>query len=203
MVDKVAALTERQRRFCDEYLIDFNGTQAYYRAGYNAKRDVVAANGSRNLLANPDVQAYIQARQAEIRKQTDITRERVLRELAAIGFSDVTDYIQVSGNENPNVIIRPTDDIPVEKRAALAGIKQGRYGIEIKLHDKLRALEQISRIMGYIREIGDHQPEGDNGLLDALKLSAGEVFRDEVREIQPETDEGTDMVDTSGHTVPI
>lgn len=50
-MDKVATLTERQRRFCDEYLIDFNGTQAYYRAGYKAKRDVVAANGSRNLLA--------------------------------------------------------------------------------------------------------------------------------------------------------
>lgn len=203
VVDKVAALTERQRRFCDEYLIDFNGTQAYYRAGYSAKRDVVAANGSRNLLAKPAVQAYIQARQAELRKQTDITRDRVLQELAAIGFSDAADYVRVSGDETPTVMIRPTDNIPSEKRAALAGIKQGRYGIEIRLHDKLRALEQISRMMGYIREVGEHQPEGDNGLLDALKSSAGEMFRDEVCEIQSETDEGADMVDTSGNADPI
>ncbi len=49
-------MTNKQKRFCDEYLIDCNATQAYIRAGYSPKGAGVSA---KKLLEQPEVQAYI------------------------------------------------------------------------------------------------------------------------------------------------
>lgn len=54
----MAKLTEKQKRFCDEYLIDLNATQAAIRAGYSAKN---ANNIASENLAKPNIQNYIVA----------------------------------------------------------------------------------------------------------------------------------------------
>ena len=79
-------LTEKQKKFCDEYLFDFNATQAAIRAGYSEK----TANriGSENL-SKPDIQKYISDRQKEAQERSDITRDGILEELKKIGFADI------------------------------------------------------------------------------------------------------------------
>lgn len=73
-------LTDKQKRFADEYLIDMNATQAYLRAGYKVKEEVARANASR-LLTNANVSAYIKERQEELSKKTELTQEWVLEHL--------------------------------------------------------------------------------------------------------------------------
>ena len=74
----------------------------------------------------------------------DITGPRVLRELAAIGFADIGDFAEIVREGNGvELRIRPSEEIPRRARAAMAGVKQGTRGIEIKLADKLSALEKL------------------------------------------------------------
>jgi phage terminase small subunit len=86
------ALTDKQKRFCEEYLIDLNATQAAIRAGYSPK---TAEQTASRLLRNVKVQEYIAKRQKELSRSTEITQERVIKELALIAFSNNADYSRV------------------------------------------------------------------------------------------------------------
>ena len=79
-------MTDKQRRFCEEYLIDCNATQAAMRAGYAAS--TASSVGAKNLKL-PEVQDYLSARQAETREQTGVTREEIVLQLKKIGLSDI------------------------------------------------------------------------------------------------------------------
>ena len=135
-------LTPKQRRFVDEYLIDLNATQAAIRAGYSPR----TANriGAENL-SKLDIQKEIETRQKEREQRTEITQDRVLRELANIGFAKATDYAEIEGSM---VTIKPTAEMSPEQVSAIAGIEQGNFGIKLKLYDKLRALELLGKHLG-------------------------------------------------------
>ena len=75
----MAKLTAKQKRFCDEYLIDLNATQAAIRAGYSPK---TACEQASRLLANVKVQDEIAIEMAERSKRTGINQDRVLMEIA-------------------------------------------------------------------------------------------------------------------------
>lgn len=79
----MAKLTEKQKRFCDEYLIDLNATQAAIRAGYSAR---TANEQGARLLANVSVQEYIARKMAERSRRTGVNQDRVVLELAKIAF---------------------------------------------------------------------------------------------------------------------
>lgn len=80
-------LTEKQKRFCEEYLIDLNATQSYLRAGYKAKsNDIACAEGSK-LLRNPKVAEYIKELREKQAERTEITADKVLEELGTIAFN--------------------------------------------------------------------------------------------------------------------
>ena len=83
-VVSVAKLTDKQKRFVDEYLVDLNATAAAKRAGYSEKS---ASRIAIELLNKTHVSAEIQKRQAKLRGKLEITQERVLEELAAIAFA--------------------------------------------------------------------------------------------------------------------
>lgn len=200
-------LTEKQKRFGDEYLIDLNGTQAAIRAGYSTKtaRAIAAEN-----LTKPAVVAYIQAAMDARAERTQITQDQVLRRWHQIAFADANDLIEfrrvccrhchgadhqyqwVDEAEFQRVLTRimaeagkdgpppalPTDaggfgfdakadpheDCPEchgegrgvphihdtrklrpGARALYAGVKVTKDGIEVKMHDQGKALENIAR----------------------------------------------------------
>lgn len=74
-------MTTKQKTFCDEYLLDLNGTQAAIRAGYSVKtaRQIADEN-----LAKPYIQAVIQAATRERSERTQITADDVLRDIQRV-----------------------------------------------------------------------------------------------------------------------
>lgn len=138
-------LTPKQQRFCDEYLIDLNATQAAIRAGYSEKtaQEIGAEN-----LSKPIIKAYISERQAERAKRTEITADRVLEEFAKIGFANVQDFVN-GGNS-----VLELKGLPSEKAAAVSAVKttinemSGAITTEIKFHNKVAALEMMGRHLG-------------------------------------------------------
>lgn len=142
-------MTEKQKIFADEYLIDLNATRAYRVAYPSVKKDEVAAAAAARLLKNVKVAAYIQKRMEERQKRTEITQDRVLEELAAIAFARATDYAEVKGE---CVRIKDTDTLDEQQIRAIVGIKEGKYGIELKLNDKEKALELLGRHLGMFKD---------------------------------------------------
>ena len=126
-------MTEKQKIFADEYLIDLNATRAYRKAYPSVKRDETAAQAGSRMLRNVKVAAYIQERMQERQKRTEITQDRVLQELAAIAFAKATDYAEV---KDECVKVKDTKELDEQQIRAIAGIKEGKFGIEVKLNDK-------------------------------------------------------------------
>ena len=151
-------LTPKQMRFVDEWLIDFNGTQAAIRAGYSEK---TAAATAARLLRNVNIQNEISRRQKDLQRRTEVTQERVVMELARVAFADATDFVQVETRiinrgdiEVPLelAVHKETAELSADQRAAIASIKQGANGVEIKLHDKIKALELLGRHIGMFND---------------------------------------------------
>lgn len=153
------ALTEKQKRFADEYLIDLNATRAYKAAYTTCKKDEAAAVNGSKLLRNTNVADYVSKRMKDREQRTEITQDMVLQELAKIGFADITDFVTI---EDQIVRVNSTDDIPPDKIGAIAGIKDGANGIEVKLNDKGKALELIGRHLGMFKD--KTEVSGDLGL---------------------------------------
>ena len=173
-------LTPKQRRFIDEYLIDLNATQAAIRAGYSEK--TAYSIGLQNLK-KLEIQAEIQKRRNRLQNKLEITQERVLQELAAIAFANGSDYAKVVNTGLlPTVEMIPTEELPPEKLPAIAGIKANQYGVEVKLHDKVKALELLGKYLGTF-DGGPAQEQTENNLFEAID-SIGEEDFDDLPEIQ-------------------
>ena len=142
----MAKLTNKQKKFIDEYLVDLNATQAAIRAGYKEK--AAYRTGAENLR-KPQIQEEIQRRMQERQQRTEVTQDMVVKELAAIAFARATDYVEIRINGVcSTVVIKPTTDLSDQQIRAIAGIKEGANGIEIKLNDKEKALELLGRHLG-------------------------------------------------------
>lgn len=139
----MAKLTAKQQRFVDEYLIDLNATQAAIRAGYSEK--TAFSIGTENLR-KPLIQKAIQQRKQAREQRTEITQDRVIQELAAIGFSRATDYARIVPGGGVDFV--STDDLTESQKAAVVSIKETQNGTEIRLADKLKALELIGKHLG-------------------------------------------------------
>lgn len=146
-------LTAKQKRFCQQYMIDLNATQAAIRSGYSEKCAPEIA--SENLI-KPNIQAYIHELQRNLEEKTQITTEKVLMELARIGFANVQDFVN-GGNS-----ILELKHMEREKVAAVSSItstvretvgKRGSPGevttvTKITFHDKVKALEDLGKHLG-------------------------------------------------------
>ena len=85
-------LTAKQQRFCDEYLIDLNATQAAIRAGYSKK---TAYSIGQENLKKPDISQYIEKRMAEKEKVLIADQDEVLRYLTAVLRGDEEEEVVV------------------------------------------------------------------------------------------------------------
>lgn len=141
----VSPMTEKQKIFADEYLIDLNATRAYRVAYPSVKKDETAASAAARMLRNVKVAKYITERMEERQRRTEITQDMVLQELAAIAFARVTDYVSVMGGMAQ---VKDTDQLSDSQIAAIAGIKETQNGIEVKLGSKEKTLELLGRHLG-------------------------------------------------------
>lgn len=169
-------LTLKQQFFVKHYLIDKNATKAAIAAGYSKKTAEVA--GSR-LLKNVKVQAAINKRVGKQFEKLDITADRVLNEIALLGFANMQDYIGTSGREayvdlstltrdqaaaiqeiTSEVFISGTakneegEDVPVE-------VKRTKF----KLADKRGALELLGKHLKLFTDKVEHDGPGGGIIL--------------------------------------
>ena len=136
----------KQKRFCAEYLVDLNATQAAIRAGYSPAS---AGSIGYELLKKPDIRARIDKGIAEQERRTGINADRVLRELGRIAFVSAPDLVNM---EDATL----KDGASADDLAAIASVKvktiPGPMGDgferEIRLADKLKALELIGKHLG-------------------------------------------------------
>lgn len=179
------ALTAKQQRFVDEYLIDLNATQAAIRAGYSKKtaRQIADQN-----LSKLDIKAELEKRMQSRSARTEITQDMVLRELAKIGFSDIRKVVRwgetqvrmVDGEEGEAEDMVPyhglalidSTDVDDATAAAIAEVSQGRDGLKVKLHDKKGALVDIGRHLGMFAAPGHAELDAELKRLEVEKRRA-------------------------------
>ena len=158
------SLRLRQERFCQEFIIDLNGTKAAIRSKYSKKGARVRAS---ELLANSNIQKRIRELMDKREKRTEVTQDRVLKELALLGFSDLADLVEVG--EDGMILVKKFEDMPKDASRLLKAIKEDRIiretpdGKQMVVHDKIKyeiwdkpkALEMMGRHLGMFQDLGD------------------------------------------------
>lgn len=179
------ALTSKQQRFVDEYLVDLNATQAAIRAGYSEK---TARSISNENLTKPDIQAAIHQGMEARSGRVSITQDMVLRELAKIGFSDIRKVVrwgetmvrmaeaEEEGADDMvpyhGLALIDSTEIDDDTAGAIAEVSQGKEGLKVKLHDKKSALVDIGRHLGMFGHGGPSELDAELKRLEIEKRKA-------------------------------
>lgn len=147
-------LTPLQARFVEEYLVDLDATKSAIRAGYSPKSAHVTAS---RMLRLAKVQDAIARAQESLAKRTEITPDKVLKELAKLGFSNMADYIKIGSNGDPYIDLSALtrDQASAISEVVVDDFMDGRgedarevRRVKFKLHGKIEALTLIGKHLG-------------------------------------------------------
>lgn len=177
VVSMAGKLTDRQRRFVSEYLIDLNATQAAIRAGYSQK---TAYSAGQRMLKKVEIQTTLQEEIQKRSIRTNITQDMVLKEYARIAFFDPRKLFDDEGN--PKDVSALDDDTA----AALAGLDVVKeidpesgvtsFTKKYKITNKLGALDSLAKHLGMFDGAG--KGYGDEKEKDALSQSLEEMAKE-------------------------
>lgn len=149
-------LTDLQRRFCLEYLQDYNGARAARRAGYKGKNcDVIAAK----LMRNPIVKAFIGRFEQQSQQDFEISRYEILKHLAACATRNAKQFVDRQGrllldgqniNDLPDEVTCAVDTIRQKRRSWMTrdGEEVVEVETEIRLVPKAQAIEMCMKHKG-------------------------------------------------------
>jgi len=156
-------MTNKQVRFCQEYLVDLNGKRAAIRAGYSEKS--ASASGRYNLR-QADVRQVIAQKMEQLGQDAEGGARQVIKELQRIAFCDPAVLLKQDAEGLPVL-----DDLAGRDGAlaAVAQLKQGKTGIDVKFYDKLKALELLGRHFGMFSERENGEDEGKVEILDDVR----------------------------------
>lgn len=156
-------MTDINKRLAEEYIVDYNITNAAERAGIQGENKRIIAW---QMLQLPDVEAYIELLRSEQSQRTFVTADKVQNEIARLAFSDIRDYYHENGK------LKLPHELSHDAAAALAGIdidelwdynpiKDIREIVgetkKIKLYDKLNALDKLARRLGMFEKDNDQR----------------------------------------------
>src|SRR3990167_9590378 len=114
---KKPSLTDKQRRFIDEYQKDWNLVDAVLRAGYEAARRSSASLIGQNLLKQPLVKAAIEEKRRKLAAKADITAERTLEEIRRVEFFDFRKLF------NPDGSLKNPEDMDGETASVVSSVE--------------------------------------------------------------------------------
>ena len=153
----MALLNERQIRFAENLILGMSQKDAYLAAGYDADEKTAAASGSK-LACDERIVSYLHERRAELQERTNVTVEKNIQELARIGYADIR---EVLAWDEQGVRFIPSAFLNRDQAGAISSIKSKRrtrtdedgithetVDLEVKMHDKLGALEKLNKILG-------------------------------------------------------
>lgn len=136
-------MTEKQKRFCDEYLTDLNATQAAVRAGYSKK--TAYSIGEENLR-KPEIKEYIEKRMAEKESQLIANQDEVMRYLTAVMRREKKDSVVVTLNSEKTSYV-PDENGTMRKQTVKQEIPR-IIEIPAPLRDANRAAELLGKAYG-------------------------------------------------------
>ncbi|MFC2112106.1 terminase small subunit [Bacteroidota bacterium] len=142
-------LTKKQEDFCQAYVDSGNASDAY-RESYNVSRmktETINRSAS-ELLKNHKITTRIEQLQQNLRKVSNIQRERLLYELFAMATSSIPDYGQFT-RKTQSFTIKNFNSLTDMQKRAIQSMTPTKYGYSIKLHSKESAIEKIIRMLGY------------------------------------------------------
>jgi phage terminase small subunit len=152
-------LTEKQKRFCEEYAVDWNGSRAYKAAYPSCKSDGAARTSAVRLLTNDNIKAYIQEYTSDIEKAAGISKLMAVKELAKFAFHSF-DEINESWFERkefdklPKSVKDCIQQIDTKIIRKIVDTNKGPQAVDveyvnIKLVDKRGALQDLAKLMGW------------------------------------------------------
>jgi phage terminase small subunit len=141
-------LTGKQKRFCEEYVIDWNASRAALVAGYSEKTAYSIGNEN---LKKPEIQSYIEHIQKDLAKLCGVSAAMIINEAKKIAFANLSDFKEDWMTE------KDFNQLTPEQKAALSEIvyesritKEGTNTIvKFKLHDKIKGMELLNKILGF------------------------------------------------------
>lgn len=148
--DATISLTDRQKRFCIEYInANFNGAEAARKAGYAEDSAHVQAS---QFLTNPNIQTYIELLKKDLGLRLGITQERIAQEMAKIAFFNIADILNDDGS------LKSLDGLDRDLTANIKSVELVELISEkevigkvkkIGLNDKQAALTGLNKMLGY------------------------------------------------------
>lgn len=219
-VMKNTELTDKQRLFCLHYIKCFNATKAYQKA-YECSYEV-AASASYRMLDNVGIRNEIQHLKQNRYQREFLSEADIFQKYMDIAFADITDFLDFGTEEVPvmalygpvkikdpetgeekmltktvnTVYFKPSSEVD---GSILAEVKQGKDGASIKLSDRMKALDWLSKHMNIatdeqkarIEQIhaqtellkakaqaDDIEEAADDGFIEALKGTAADDWED-------------------------
>lgn len=145
-------LTAKEERFCYEYCVDFNATQAAIRAGYSVK--TAGAIGAENLR-KPKIEKRIKQMQDNLAQTAGISALRIVKEHEKLAFSDAGRF------RDGWMSLKDFEDLTEEEKACIQEVQTKETTkvvndmeitevfIKIKLYDKQKSLDSLSSILGF------------------------------------------------------
>jgi phage terminase small subunit len=160
--DKKVKLSDKQKAFCHYYIIDWNATKAAILAGYS--HNCAQQIGSENLL-KPVIQAYIEEIQKDIAKEAGISFLSQVMELKKVAYTNISDMFK------DWVSLEDFNSLSKEQKSAILEISYKKDKIKdtdietefvkLKLHDKIKAIQEINKMLGYSVENIDLTSKGE------------------------------------------
>lgn len=153
-------MSAKQNAFVREYLKDYCGYKAALRAGYApGAADVQACR----LLSLDKIQKAVKREERKLQNRFYQSKERILKELALIGFADPEEYYEV--DDDGKVTINNLSKLPPQISRAIKSVKNKvkslrredgdeiiENQLEFTLHDKLQALQLMGKELGMFKE---------------------------------------------------
>ena len=154
------SLAPKHQLFVKQYIIHNGKGGPAYREVYKGVKDIYVASANANrLMRNPKIRQAVDDEYSKIFKDKDseIERSKTYQLIHSIGNTNIADVIDLEGG---TLTVKDISEIPIEAREAIESIKsrekEGKYGVErvleVKMHDKIKALELRAKLQGMLQE---------------------------------------------------
>lgn len=134
------SLTTKEHRLVDLYFEHLDLKKVAEVTGI-LHRDVI------NEFKKPHIRVEIQKRTDEIRANSIVSAEEVVEELALIAFADIGDFVTFGPD---GVAVKNQEEMPTT--SVISEVSNSAHGVKFKMHDKMRALENIGKYLGMFRD---------------------------------------------------